>query len=146
MYFLLVFIIEKNKNLSVIISILTMSLILALSFSFGTANNILNQSIMIISIILVPLITFFYLRGYSNLLLLLFFISIAYGLSNNIFLNIKNPYRVSKPLIENNSKIDIFLKNNKKISFSTDSYTNEFYKNINSIFKKNITKDKIKYA
>ena len=137
MYFLLVFIIEKNRNLSVIISTLTMSLILALSFSFGTANNILNQSIMIISIILVPLITFFYLRGYSNLFLLLFFISIAYGLSNNIFLNIKNPYRVSKPLIENNSKIDIFLKNNKKISFFTDSYTNEFYKNINSIFKKN---------
>ena len=73
------------------ISIYTMSLILALSFSFGTANNILIQSIMIISIILLPLITFFYLRGFSNLFLLLFFISITYGLSNNIFLNIKDP-------------------------------------------------------
>ena len=82
---------------------------------------------------------FFYLRGYSNLFLLLFFfISIAYGLSNNIFLNIKNPYRVSKPLIENNSKIDIFLKNNKRISFSTDSYTNEFYKKILMQFLKYI--------
>ena len=136
-YFLLVLLIEKNRNLSIMISIYTMSLILALSFSFGTANNILIQSIMIISIILVPLITFFYLRGFSNLFLLLFFISITYGLSNNIFLNIKDPYRVSKPLIENNSKIDLFLKKNKKISFSTDSYTSEFYENINLIFKNN---------
>ncbi len=136
-YFLLVFLIEKNRNLSIMISILTMSLIVALSFSFGTANNILTQSIMIISVILVPLISFFYLKGFSNLFLLLFFISITYGLSYNIFLNIKDPYRVSKPLIENNSKIDLFLKNNKKISFSTDSYTNEFYENINLIFKNN---------
>ena len=60
---------------------------------------------------------FFYLRGFSNLFLLLFFISITYGLSNNIFLNIKDPYRVSKPLIENNSKIDLFLKKTKNFIF-----------------------------
>ena len=134
-YYLIIFYNENNKNFSIMILISLMSLILALAFSFGTANNILIQSIMIISIIMVPLITFFYLKEFSNFFLLLLFLSMAYGLSNNIFLNIKDPYRVSKPLMENNFKIDLFLNNNKKISFFTDKYTNKFYRNFYLVFE-----------
>ena len=125
----------NQNNLGLLVTLF--AYIITVAFVFGSANNIMHQSFLVISILITPLYIYFLINSFKRYLLFFFLITTTYGITINITEKVKNPYRIYKPIYENSNEIKLNL-NNKKIIIKTDKNTYQFIKKLENIFiKKN---------